>query len=237
MHTSKRPARIAGVLYIIGTVTGVLSVVLTGPVHSAPDYLTGFSTHETQVILGSLCVLTMGLALAMVPVTVYPVLRNHDEILATGYVVFRGALETFTYLATVISWLYLVVLSRMPVQDGTLNGSSFQALGTLFVGGEVMSFVTTIVFILGALMFYYLLYRSKLVPRWISGWGLLSALPYVAAGFLVIFGVAGHMSTLDTVLRLPLALQEMILAVWLVAKGFNVNEENRHERIPNQPAT
>jgi hypothetical protein len=233
MDTSKRTARIAGVFYIIGTVTGVLSVIFTGPVHSAPDYLTGFSTNETQVILGSLCVLAMGLALAMVPVVIYPVLREHDETLALGYVVFRGALETFTYLATVMSWLYLVVLSRTPAQAGTWDASSFQALGTLFVGGEVMSFITTVVFILGALMFYYLLYRSRLVPRWLSGWGLLSTAPYIVAGFLVIFGVVGHMSTVDTVFRLPLALQEMALAAWLIVKGLN-SSETKIARIEKQ---
>ncbi|NDJ78440.1 MAG: DUF4386 family protein [Chloroflexi bacterium] len=79
--------------------------------------------------------------------------------------------------------------------------------------------VLTIVFILGALMFYYLLFRSKLVPRWISGWGLIAAAPYLAAGFLAIYGAFDHMPTPNALLRVPLGIQEMVLAIWLIVKG------------------
>lgn len=221
MNRSRKAATIVGILYIIGTVTGVLSVVFTGPVREAPDFFINLPAHFGQLILGSLFVLAMGLALAMVPVVAFPILKQHNEILALGYVVFRGALETFTYIVTVISWLLLVILGRDYAQARASEASSFQALGALILEGEAMSAITTIVFILGALMFYYMLYQSKLVPRWLSGWGLLSAIPYLAAGLLVMFGLTGHMSTVDTVLRLPLAVQEMVLAVWLIVKGFN----------------
>ena len=75
--------------------------------------------------------------------------------------------------------------------------------------------VTTIVFGIGALMFSYLLYASRLVPRWISVWGLVGAVPYTAVGVLGLFG------TNPEILYIPLAVQEMVLAVWLIAKGFN----------------
>ena len=86
---------------------------------------------------------------------------------------------------------------------------------------NIISSFTTIVFILGALMFYFLLYRSKLVPRWISVWGLVAAIPYAAAGVFGIFGTIDSTSTVGSVLQLPLAVQEMVLAVWLIVKGFN----------------
>ena len=210
-----------GVLYVIGTVAGILSVVFLGSILDDPDYLINVSANENQVVLGALFILIMGLALAMVPVMMFPILKKQDEALALGYVVFRGALETFTYIATVISFLLLLILSQAYVQTGAPDASSFQVLGSLLLKTEVMSSITTIVFCLGALMFYYLLYQSKLIPRWISGWGLIALIPYLAAGLLVMFALIGHMSTIDAVLRLPLALQEMVLAVWLIVKGFN----------------
>lgn len=224
MHASRRTAIIVGMLYILGTVVGILSVVATGSIQVTPNYFVNLPANENRLIIGALCVLIMGLALAMVPVVVFPIARKQNETLALGYVVFRGALETFTYMVTVISWLALLPLGRAVARGDVLDASRFQALSALILEGDVMSSVTTIVFILGALMFYYVLYRSKLVPRWISGWGLLSTLPYLVAGFLVTFGIIGHMSTVDTVLRLPLALQEMVLAIWLIAKGFNRSE-------------
>lgn len=221
MNPSRRAAAITGVLYIIGTVAGVLSVVSTGPIQDTPNYFVNLPANENRLIIGSLCVLIMGLALAMVPVMLFPILKKHNETLALGYVVFRGALETFTYMGSVVGWLFLVVLGRSHVQGGI---SDFQALGTAVLDGETMSSITTIVFILGALMFYYALYQSRFVPRWISGWGLLSTIPYLVAGFLVIFGLIRHMSTVDALLRIPLGIQEMVLAVWLIVKGFNMQE-------------
>ncbi len=74
---------------------------------------------------------------------------------------------------------------------------------------------------LGALMYYWALYQSNLIPRWLSGWGLISAVLALGASVLVMFQFAGPMSTPHILLNLPIAAQEMVLAVWLIAKGFN----------------
>ena len=221
MNTTRRTATIVGVLYIIGTLAGVLSLVFTAPVRNAPDALIYIHANEYQVIIGALFVLLMGFALAMIPVMMFPISRKHNETLALGYVLFRGALETVINMAIAISWLLLLMLSQAYVQAGAADVSNFQALGTDLLEAELLGSVNTIVFILGALMFYFLLYQSKLLPRWISGWGLIAAVPYLAAGILVMFGLVDSMSTLDTVARLPLAIQEMVLALWLIVKGFN----------------
>jgi hypothetical protein len=157
----------------------------------------------------------------MVPVVTYRILREENQTLALGYVVFRGALEKVTYMATAMVWLSLLALRHGYGQAGPPNAAGFQALSTVLLEGEAISSVTTIVFTLGAAMFYYVLYRSKLVPRWISGWGLIAAVPHLTAGFLVVLGAIGHLWTVDAVLRLQLGLQEMVLAVWLIVRGFD----------------
>jgi len=220
MNQSGKTAIIVGVLYIIGTVAGFLSVGFVGPIWNAQDYLLSVSANQNQVIAGALLVLTMGLSLAMIPVLMFPILKKHSEALAVGYVVFRGALETFTTIATAISWLLLIRLSQAYVQAGSLGTSSFQTLGTLLQADEVTS-IGSIIFLLGALMFYYLLFKSRLIPRWISGWGLIAIIPYLAQPLLVMFGLIKSSSTIGTVFFLPMAIQEMVMAVWLIVKGFN----------------
>ena len=133
METHRKTATLAGILYIVGTVTGVLSVVFTGSILDGPDYLANTSVNANQVILGALFVLIMGLALAMVPVVVYPISKRHSETLALGYVLFRGTLETVTYIAVVISSLLLVTLSREFVVAGARDGSGFHALGAVLL--------------------------------------------------------------------------------------------------------
>ena len=221
MNADKSTARTVGVLYIGGTVAGILSLVLTGPVRDAQDYVTSVPASETRLVVGALLILMMGLALAMVPVLMFPILRKHNETLALGYVVFRGGLEAVTYLAIATSWLILVPLSQMYAQAGTLDASNFQALGTLLLEAKEIGSILTIVFCLGALIFNYLLYQTKLVPRWLSGWGLIAIVPYLAAGLLAMFGIIDASLPIYAILDLPLALQEMVLAVWLIVKGFN----------------
>ncbi len=221
MNTNRKTAIIVGVLYIIGTIAGVLSLVFVNPIQSAPDYLLQFSANKTQVITGALFVLIMGVALVMVPVMMFPILKRQHKALALGYVVFR-ALEAVTYIAVVISWLLLITLSQEFVKAGAPDASYFQTLGALLLEAENwINPILDIVFILGALMFYYLLYQSKLIPRFISVWGLIAATPYLAAGLLGMFGLISPMSTTRIVMVAPLALQEMALAVWLIVKGFN----------------
>ena len=209
-----------GWLYIVGTVAGILSRVVTGSISSAQDLLVRISANGNQLTLGALFVLVMGSALAMVPVVAYPVLRRHDEGLALGYVVFRGALEGVYYMAIVVSWLLLLPLSQV-YQIGAPDASNLRALGSvLFEVKEIAAF-GMIVFSLGGLMFYYLLYQSKLVPRWLSGWGLVGLIFGLTAGLLVMFGFFGPTSSIIDVLQVPIGLQEMVFAVWLIVKGFN----------------
>jgi len=223
MKANRKTGRIVGALYITGTVAGILSIVFRGPVGDVEDYLVSVSTNEAGLMVGAFFVATMGLALAMIPVVMFPILRRHNEALALGYVVFRGGLETVGYLAVAATWLLMVPLSQVYVQAGASDAASFQALGTLLletddvVGGSLM----TIVFSLGSLIFNYLLYRTRLVPRWLSGWGLIAGVLYLASGLLAMFDIVDPLATIYVLLNLPKALQEMVLAVWLIIRGFN----------------
>ena len=221
MNTYRKNAIIAGALYIIGTVAGILSLVLSQPVRAAQDALAGVAANANQVIVAALFVLLMGLSLAMVPVVLYPVLRRFSEVLALGYVVFRGALETVTYFVTAIVWLLLLALSQLYVQAGAPAASGFQAPGALLLKAGELSSLTGIVFCLGALMFYAVLFQSRLVPRWISVWGLAALILDLAAQFLALFGLLDPVSATASLLFIPIALQEMVLAVWLIVKGFS----------------
>jgi hypothetical protein len=74
---------------------------------------------------------------------------------------------------------------------------------------------------LAALPFYYLLYQSRLLPRFISIWGLVGAPLYLASGLLAMFSLVDPLSPILILLFLPAALLEMVLAVWLIVRGFN----------------
>jgi len=222
MNTNRKTAIVVGVLYIIGTVAGILSVVFTQPILNAPDYLIKVSAEQNQIVLGALFVLTMGFALAMVPVMLFPILKKQNEALALGYVVFRGALETVVDIASVITWLFLILVSQEYGAAGATGAPYFQTLGSVLLkGNDSTTTILIFVFSLDALMLYYLFYRSKLIPRWISVWGFIAILLHFTTGFLIMFHLIGSMSTITIVMNLPILFQEMVMAVWLIVKGFN----------------
>jgi len=216
MYSPRNIARIVGVLYIIGTVAGILSLVFGGAIVTGEDYLTEANANENQIILGTLFVLLMGLALAMIPVFMYPILKKENKTLALGYVVFRGALETIMYVLGIICWLLLLTLSHEFVAAGTPDNSYFQTLGNLVQEAMAsIDHISAIIFSIGGIMFYYVLFQANLVPKWLSGWGLVSLVLVIAVG------IAGMFGTDLMVLWAPLAIQEMVLALWLIFKGFN----------------
>ena len=233
MNSFRSKARMAGILYIIGTVAGIMSFVCTGAIRSAKDPLSAIAGHEYQIVLGALCVLLMGLALVMVPVVLFPVLKKQNEVLALGYVVMRSVLEGVMYLATTIGWLFLPFVSKAYLTAGPAWSFDYKGLGNLLLESSEISHVGTIVFCIGACMFYSLLYRSRLVPRILSVWGLLAVVPYIAASILAMFEVIAPQSTAAVLMDMPLALQEMVLAVWLIVKGFDAKAVTALTNQPN----
>jgi hypothetical protein len=120
----------------------------------------------------------------------------------------------------------LVLLSvgekSLAADSAALPAAQTTADALLAVRDWVHGFLIFLPFLVGALMYYYVLYRSRLVPRWLSCWGLVGAalglVATVYSGFVQEFGF----TTLNTFLNIPIALQEMVFAVWLIAKGFNL---------------
>ena len=200
-------ARVIGVLYIIGTVAFVLSAIVSAGA-LGPGVALDAPASRDALVAGALLVLVAGFALAMVPVAFWPIGRRHDETLAMGYVVIRGAIETVLYIGIALGWLLLPMLAAAPGGE-VLAGLARDAVT---ISAEQL---LGIPFALGALLFYVLLFRARLVPRWLSGWGLVGASLYLAAPVASMLGMPLGF------LMGPLAVQEMALAAWLIAKGFN----------------
>jgi hypothetical protein len=225
MNTYRKTAVIVGILFIIGTVSGILAGVFTAPIRAGAMYPLNVDASETQWIIGTLLVLLMGLSLAMVPVLLYPIFRKHSEVLALGAVLFRGVFEAVCEMLLVISMVLLLTVSEIYGKAGAVDPSNFQSLGSVLIAaGEWIQIIGGIVFSVGTLMIFALFYQTRLIPRWLSGWGLIGAVLYLVAKVASMFGPL-H-TTLEIgvglgILLIPTAIQEMVFAVWMIVKGFN----------------
>ncbi len=232
-NNQRKVAALVGILFIIGTVSGILSYVLTGPILDGPAYLEKIPGHETQVILGALCVLSMGLSLALMAIVMYPILQKHNQTLAIGYVVFRGGLEPVTYLVIVISWLLTIPLSREFVSAGAETTPAIQTTGRLLLEAvKIGAPLTAIVFPIGAIMFYVVLYQTRMIPRWLSIWGLAAVIIHLfSTGLAGFFPLSPAMLSVQNILNMPIMVQEMVMAAWFITRGFNPPDSTTTETI------
>lgn len=217
METSRKFAIIVGILFIIATASTVVSSVFTGPLLEAQDYLIQVSENETQMVIGLLSLLATAVAVVSIAAMMYPLLNRRHEIDAVGYLSAR-IVEGVLLIISVLALLTLMTLSQESAATGATNTSNLQAGGTLLrtVSDWAFSLGVGFVFALSALILNYSLYQSKLVPRWLSVWGFIGAVLILAGHLLEYFNV-NHLGILD----LPIALQEMVFAVWLIVRGFN----------------
>ena len=217
MDSTRKIAVTAGVVFIIATVAVLLAGVFV-PDLTGPDYLTSLSAHAGQVGAGALLFLIAYFASAGIAVVMYPVMKTWSAGLALGSVIFR-AIEAVFYMVALVCLLSLVTLGGQFTAAGAADQASLQAVGDLLLSlRQHASLAAVFAFSVGAFMYYYLFLQSRLIPRWLSGFGIAAILSMLAACVLALFSdnpVSGYIP-----LAFPIFLQEMVLAVWLIVRGF-----------------
>jgi hypothetical protein len=222
MPSYRRNAIAAGVLFIVCTVATILSALPTSGLLDGSDYLAKLAAHDNRVVFGALIEFVWALSCAGIAIALYPALRKFNRALALGSVAGR-MIEGTLVLIGALSMLVLLSVGQDSLAAGSAGASSFLPVGDalLSVRDWLFGFVAMVPFALGVAMYYYVLYRSRLVPRWLSGWGLVAAALSLASTIYSGLAQDFGFSTVNIVLSIPIAIQEMVLAVWLIAKGFN----------------
>jgi hypothetical protein len=220
--TDRKTAAVVGVLFILGTVPALLSLPLMLNTVSAPDHLTAISTNEGQMIIFTAIKFIMGLACAGIGLALYPILKRFNEGLAFGAAGFR-VIEGMTSVVGALLYILLLALSQEFVKAGAPEASYFQTADAVINAGigwfrDVAMLLT---FGIGALMYYAVFYQYRLVPRWLSVWGLIGITLTIISAVLVMFQVIAPFSTIQIIFQMPILPQELVLAVWLIVKGFN----------------
>jgi len=223
MNSNRKTAIIVGVLFIIATAFLFIGKAFYEPILSSPDYLDNAYPNRIIVIIGILLEFICVLAMPLIPVFLFPILKKHNEALALGYVGFRF-FEAVLYFDMEIKKLSLFNVSQDYLNKVGMDTSFFQNIGSSIQSENDWTFsIYVVVFTLGALMLYSVLYKSKLIPRFISAWGFIAAAILLTGSVLIMVDIFTGISGLglELILVTPIAVNEMVLAGWLIVKGFN----------------
>ena len=204
-------ARIVGLLFVIAMASSILSgeyldeIPDTGSVSYANE-------NQSKLKTGAFFLVTLAISVVSIPFMMYPILKKQNSILAKGYIVARAFEGAFDLLLASIP-LRLSSPSTLIHLDAENISLRLLALN------DWSSIIENIPYCIGALILYYTLYKSRLIPNWLSIWGMIGALVFLSSvPFRLIYTVPEWV----LVLALPLVVNEMVLAIWLIIKGFNV---------------
>ena len=216
MTGERKVARNAGILFLTATATSLVGGGLLESVITAPDYLDQLYASKALASVGVFLEFLNGFAVIALIVLLYTVLKRYNNGLALGFAGFRLIESLFCFAGAFFPLILLAYIQEYPVGDPGV-GSSIQSMGTNLIAArvEVTGFWIPLFFSLGALLFYYIVFQSRLLPRFISIWGIIGVVLILILNLLKIESEWGML------LALPIILNEVFMGIWLINKGFS----------------
>jgi hypothetical protein len=218
VNSTRRTSITAGTLFVVATVAALAAAQLVDPILTHGSNLGGIGAHPLRIAGGALLYLVAAAGSLGIAISLYGVLEKTNAAVALGSVAFR-ALEAAMYVVAVVSLLSVLTLGRQVATGHSPDHASIQAAGDALLSmRQHATLAGVFAFSVGAGMYYFLFYRSRLVPRWLSAWGVVGVTGMMVACLLALFSdkpITGY-----TLLILPIAVQELVLAGWLLVKGF-----------------
>ena len=218
MNTYRTTARVVGVVYLAGFVVGIAGEILIQSILGTPNRLSTVSANSMTVAIGAILWLMAVVGDAAHGVLMFPILKQHNERIAVGYLAAR-IVDAIFIAVMVLFILIQIPLGSAYVQAAAPDTVYLQALGTLFTQAQLYAYeIGMITLGISGLMLCSTLYRAKLVPRWLAVWGLV--------GYAIIFcGMVSAVmgSGLGDISSIPGGLWEVFIGVWLIVKGFNAS--------------
>jgi len=229
--SDRNHVRASGIFYLVTFAASIPALILLGPVLNDHSYITG-AGQDTRVLWG--CFLDFINALAGIgsAVALFPVLKRRKESLALGFVTSR-MLEAAVIMIGVVCLLAVVTLR----QD--LGGTAGTDQATLATVGHALVAVRDWTFLFGpgfmpafsALLLGSLLYRFRLVPRFIPAMGLIGAPLLLIVNILTVLGHNSQLSALSAVGTVLVAAWEFTIGIYMTVKGFKATPASKGEAV------
>ncbi|AFK03866.1 hypothetical protein Emtol_2730 [Emticicia oligotrophica DSM 17448] len=222
----KQNATITGIFFILAAISSIIGLKLYDPILAETDFITSSHQHHHAIVWGAineliLCITATGTGLMM-----YPYLKKYNESLGLGYLSFR-MLEVVFIMMGIVAVLAVLSISQH-YANHAIDKPTATALGLAFIEFHDWTFMLGPNFMLAinTFIYSYVFFQTRLLPKKLAILGLTSACLIMLAAMLEMFHIIEQISTLGVILAIPIALYEMSLAVYLIRKGFQI-EENK----------
>lgn len=223
MEAESRAGRIVGVLFLVQMVgSGIVNFVLEAPLFGVPGFLVNAAPHARQLGLAAVLGLAIESLWVVLAVTVLSLLWPRSRAMVLGLVVLSGVTLAVAVVEN-IGVLSMVSLSEAYVKAGAGERGQLETVRVIVASARNWAHYMGRIFdgVTGFLL-YTVFYRFALVPRVLAGLGLLAVLSMLTSVGMPLFGHAVVFPMLA-----PLGLVQLILALWLLVKGFRASQVER----------
>jgi hypothetical protein len=224
----KKNAVITGLFFIGATVSAIIGVLLYDPILVQHDYIQNGAKFTVQLIWGAVFELILVCTASGTAIMLTPYLRKFNEHLGLGYLCFRF-LEAIIILIGIVAMLSIVTLINSFVNESSPDLASYQSAGIIAKAIHDWTFILGPLFMLGinTFIYSYVFLKTEMIPKQLALVGIVGAILVFSSSLLVMFGIIQMSSTIQISMAIPIAVYEMVLAGWLIAKGFNLSFQQR----------
>ena len=206
-------ARLIGALFLLGFISYGVGFGLVTSVVGAPDFLTTISAHPTTLVLGAFLMLLNSVVDIGKGVLFFPIVEQQGKRTALAYL---AAMIFEVVLLAVGALCLLMIVPLGPYAEAAASAEWAKALGSLLIQSNTMAYQLAMAALaLGNIFLWALAFRTRLIPRWLSVWGVAGYVIFLVGAVAEIFGV--HIGLICTIAG---GLFEVVLGFWLLIKGF-----------------
>lgn len=216
-------AKAIGTLFVVTMVLGMIDAYTVAPMLHSP--LSDYYLNESRFYVGAFAILFMALGVVGISILFYPILERHNRLIAITYVCAR-VMECLLLVVGVIVYFLLLSLSHEAAQAWMQDEVAFRTIASLAVEARYSGYqVAMLILGIASMLICYLLYKTRLIPRWIS------ALGFIGYALLLVSAPLDLMGVIDTtgaggLLYMPGGVFELlVLPIWLITKGFNSSSD------------
>ena len=221
MHINELNVKIAGILFLVAMISSLIGGSILSDLFKNPDFVFNISNKQTLILIGISLEILNAVSIIGIAVLLFPLLKIYNESLTFGYLVCRIIESLFCILAAVVPFIVFNMSEGISSMDSLSNKYLITLSDLLLlVRNSFMNLLIPMFFSFGAFIFYHLLYKAKLIPRYISGWG------FIGASLILVLAFIKAEVFLSMILVLPIILNEIFLGIWMIIKGFNLSEKN-----------
>ncbi len=216
MEAARRAGRIIGALIIIQMVVGgLVNFTLEAPLFGAPGFLVNAASHSQQLGLAALLGVASEALWVGIAIAALSTFGQRSQTMALWFIALAVVIMAMAVVEN-SALMSMVSVSEAYTKANAAEREQMQMAKILVASARNWAHYMARILDGGAIFVFYLtLYRFALVPRALAGFGLISVALMVVAVAMPFFGHGVVFQMLA-----PLGLSELILAVWLITKGF-----------------